>query len=337
MRSVNRILIGAVGVALVVALLHLVDALPLREVVREQQPSGQVTDEVRGLCPPKADYTSDLVVRLATQSLPDIAPVHFNDPVLEATFSSESRKIVFPHRKDQGSRSLYLISPYYSNEAERLTFSRQSDFFPSWSPDGEEVAFTRSEGNRASSIFVVAVETRTERRVTTPPAGFRDKFAIWTPNGEKLAFIREDVRESPLGSDQLFLVNADGSALREIHLGVGHYEVDILPVWSLDQETMVFAVRKAKDVEIARLGAYLTREFNDEAFLIKADANGQNQVVLAQHPVSSVGRFESARFSEDGSEVLYESINTEGRGEIAYVNLESGERQDTTQSCAKAD
>lgn len=96
---------------------------------------------------------------------------------------------------------------------------------------------------------------------------------------------------------------------------------------------MVFGTQKVHDPKISKSGSVIMRSSDNEAFLVYADADGTNQRIIAHYPPSNVGGFEGARFSEDGAKVVYESINTEGRWETGFVDLESGESQDLTQIC----
>jgi Tol biopolymer transport system component len=75
---------------------------------------------------------------------------------------------------------------------------------PSWSPDGSRMAFVRSDG-----VYVLTVATRVVRRVTPgdDPA--------WAPDGTRLV-VSDECLTCSLHSDQLFVVNTDGSGRRRL-------------------------------------------------------------------------------------------------------------------------
>jgi Tol biopolymer transport system component len=60
-----------------------------------------------------------------------------------------------------------------------------------WSPNGKFLAFVdRDSAKAAAGIFLLDVQTRERRRLTTPPAGAWDGLPAFSPDGGSLAFIR---------------------------------------------------------------------------------------------------------------------------------------------------
>src|SRR5262245_16148166 len=60
---------------------------------------------------------------------------------------------------------------------------------PSFSPDGEQVAFAADGGKRSSSIYVTLVGSSDVRRLTNEPSW--DENPTWSPDGRQIAFLRE--------------------------------------------------------------------------------------------------------------------------------------------------
>jgi eukaryotic-like serine/threonine-protein kinase len=60
---------------------------------------------------------------------------------------------------------------------------------PSFSPDGEQVAFAADGGKRGSSIYVTLVGSSDVRRLTNEPSW--DENPTWSPDGRQIAFLRE--------------------------------------------------------------------------------------------------------------------------------------------------
>ncbi len=59
-----------------------------------------------------------------------------------------------------------------------LTNDDQEDYSPSWSPDGEWIAYTRRDSANYD-IWIIHVSTREKRRLTTAPQ--RDESPFWKP------------------------------------------------------------------------------------------------------------------------------------------------------------
>ena len=107
---------------------------------------------------------------------------------------------------------------------------------PSWSPDGEEIAFLRY--GRGS--FVVDASGGNLRRITRKSAS---EEVAWSPDGRRFLL----VLESSSLDDHVFLVNASGGALRRL---TRRCREDFAPApWSPDRRKVAFVCqRKANAV-----------------------------------------------------------------------------------------
>ena len=85
-----------------------------------------------------------------------------------------------------------------------LTTLKGTEADPSFSPNGEQVAFAwNGEGEDNFDIYLKIVGSSELRRLTTDPA--RDSSPRWSPNGQEIAFVRGETNRtvhivSPLGS-----------------------------------------------------------------------------------------------------------------------------------------
>jgi eukaryotic-like serine/threonine-protein kinase len=110
-----------------------------------------------------------------------------------------------------------------------------------WSPDGKFIAIVDKESEQASpSIFLLDVETREKRRLTTPASEFWDGALAFSPDGRSLAFQRGRASVPP--SDIYVLpLSASGQPLGEprqiTHDNSWIYGLD----WTQDGRSVVFS------------------------------------------------------------------------------------------------
>ena len=77
--------------------------------------------------------------------------------------------------------------PVGGGTARQMTWSEHLDFYPSWSPDGQEISF-RSTRSGSLNIWILPARAGTPRQVTYQGASFHD----WSPDGQWLAFMKAD-------------------------------------------------------------------------------------------------------------------------------------------------
>lgn len=91
-----------------------------------------------------------------------------------------------------GLHDLYLAT-YPEGRVERLTRSGMTDTYPRFSPDGNRIAFSRSQSPWVSQrdwkdwdTYVIDLKTGIERRIATNAF-----MAVWTPDGQSLVYMAE--------------------------------------------------------------------------------------------------------------------------------------------------
>src|SRR5688572_12353701 len=90
-------------------------------------------------------------------------------------------------KEDKGKTDLWLV-PTGGGEPRRLTTHDASDSSPSWSPDGQWIAFeSKRDGDDETQIYVIPFGGGEARRVTKVPTGAGS--AKWFPDSKSLAFI----------------------------------------------------------------------------------------------------------------------------------------------------
>jgi TolB protein len=136
-----------------------------------------------------------------------------SDPVV----SPDGTKIAFMgYRPASGRHQVYVMraeprSP--TNRPQGLTSGPRQGYGPDWSPDGQQIAFSRhlptADGN--AEIFVMDADGTNKRRLTRNPA--YDSDPAFSPDGKQIAFL--STRSAPdrlvANFSDIWKMNADGS------------------------------------------------------------------------------------------------------------------------------
>jgi Tol biopolymer transport system component len=213
----------------------------------------------------------------------------------------------------------------------RLTQSPQRDGDPVWSPDGRRLAFVRvgyGVGDRAlgfGDIYLVNVDGSGLRRLVRaisplvrmpggPTWGFSANPA-WSPDGRRIAFVSN--RD---GSDDIFVVNVDGTGLRNMTRSRGN---DHDPVWSPDGRVIAFTGHRARPSELERAvcRGHCDRE---EIYAVNADGSGLRR--LTRNWKADRG----AVWSPDGRKILYER-----RSQVFVMNADGSGQRNLTRSVTR--
>ncbi|HKZ02873.1 MAG TPA: DPP IV N-terminal domain-containing protein [Pyrinomonadaceae bacterium] len=143
-------------------------------------------------------------------------------------WSPEGRQIVFISDRD-GHLQLYMMNADGSQQR-RLTNTADLDYQPDFSPKGDYVAF-QSRTERASvvhDIYVIRTDGTGKTRLTDQRADYSGPR--WSPDGKKILFERSAIikkyyremskgeRDQMSASKEIFVMNKDGSNLRQIAL-----------------------------------------------------------------------------------------------------------------------
>lgn len=165
---------------------------------------------------------------------------------LGSAWSPDGRRIAFC-RRSRDRAAIYLVSPLGGPERllTELSYGPTAPLSPdlgnpraklSWSPDGKLLAvFDRDSWADPFSIWLLAVDTGTKRRLTSPPSGRRgDRDPAFSPGGQTLAF----VRWKAVGNGDLHVVSVAGG--EPTRLTFDHRDIDGL-TWTPDGREILFA------------------------------------------------------------------------------------------------
>lgn len=145
----------------------------------------------------------------------------------ECSFFSYKEKIVNGRRVPL-SAQVYRYNLRSRKVIQRLNFKGMT-YAPRYSPNGKNLIFSLSEktksGRVVSSIFRYNINSQELVRITDARKFFCiDTSPCYSPDGKHIVFNSD--RD---GSQQLFIMNADGSNVRRLSYGKGRYAT---PVWS---------------------------------------------------------------------------------------------------------
>jgi TolB protein len=121
--------------------------------------------------------------------------------------------------------------------------------YPSWSRDGQRLAFISAEpGARGNDpnydVFVVGRDGKGLRRLTDWPG--EDGWPTWSPDGNWIAF--SSTHGSGPGQFRLYVMRSDGSRKRLLATGVA----GDFPVWSPDGKEIMFSGGDGDHLHVVR-------------------------------------------------------------------------------------
>lgn len=206
-----------------------------------------------------------------------------------ASIAPNADEIVYT-RDNGDSLDLYLVD-WHFREQTNLTASYPNLFFnyPTWSPDGRQIAYVTEQPVGDLDIFVMDVANSRSRRMTNNRYG--DNLPVWSPDGRYLVYVAANNTDT---ADLWVLdtICAPDCSPRPITAQPG---IDFYPSWSPDGKRIAFISNRGGDYDIYIL--------SPQCILQKTDCTLQNPIGLRINRISGAPLL----WSTDGLRVIFRS------------------------------
>jgi tricorn protease-like protein len=223
-----------------------------------------------------------------------------------ASFPGTNGKIAFVRDQFGMDEEIFVINPDGSGAGALTSNSLEEDYDPSFSADGEMIAFGRgpvSGGGSPGSIWVMNTEGGDQAQLTFSTLPQDDVQPTFSPEGDRIAFVRGTSTDP-----EIFVMNADGSNQAPL---TDNALTDSEPQFSPDGQRIVFVRNDGSDTEI---------------FIMNSDGSGQT-------PLTDNSFIDEApSFSPDGQKIVFVRHEGPPGREIFVMNTDGSNRTPLTSS-----
>ena len=209
--------------------------------------------------------------------------------------SADGSRIAFVSKGRAHSHQEIYVADIDGSNRRRLTEAASNSWQPTWSADGEKIAFVANwSGNL--EIHMMNRDGTEPEQLTDHPR--EDQFPAFSPDGSMLAFA--STRE---GDFDIYLLDLADRSLRRLTERNGS---EHSPCWSPDGERLGYIARNGRSTELHIM-----------------NADGSDDSVIG---TSAIGPAKTLAWSPDGSQLAFlELAGRGGTGRLQIVSAGGGE------------
>lgn len=233
----------------------------------------------------------------------------------DPSVSHDGKKLAFISIRAGTEESLY-VQNFDGTGYAKLTDSPSSERFPTWSADGDWIAFARLYDDGSEKILKVRSDgSGNETMLVDTHSITHDEKPDWSHDGSKIAFISD--RDSP-GTREIYTMNQDGSSQALFFGSPDAWSIDY-PKWSPDGTKIVFQVQASLEGSSNR---------NSNLFIIQTSPPYTlTQITTSDYPIDNV----NPEWSADGSKIIFASDRIVNHTyQIYLINADGSDVQELT-------
>lgn len=202
-----------------------------------------------------SNYACYLVERDEQSEKPWLADLW---PVRDLLWSPDGMRIAFSKfRTDLVDSANLWVADTSGRMQQMITQEAGIQYQPSWSPDGDRIAYVGGHGYGTYEIYVVNADGTNRQQLTENST--HEFLPAWSPDGQRIAFSSD-----ASGDYEIWVMQAYGSQPRQLTDSPG---LDTRPVWSPDGGKLAFTTNRSGVLEI---------------WVMKADGTGQRPLVRGE-------------------------------------------------------